>query len=223
MVKRKEHTSPLRLIVSLIVLAFVPVFLIFARVVESDSSRYLFLIWNLTLAAIPLLLSLWLVKGVQKNGWLKPKELILTAMWLLFLPNSFYIVTDFIHLRETFEVSLLFDGLMILAFVLSGLAMGFVSVYLVHRQLLSRISSRRAWGIIMAVFVVSSFAIYLGRFSRWNTWDILLAPAGLLFDVSDRVINPAAHVQTYIITFVVFLILTSVYWVIWEAARYLRD
>lgn len=223
MVKQKKIKSPLRLIMSLVVLALVPLLLIFARVVESDSSRYLFLIWNLTLAAIPLLLSAWLVKGVQKNGWLKPKQLILSALWLFFLPNSFYIVTDFIHLRETFEVSLLFDGLMILAFVLSGLAMGFASVFLVHKQLKLRLSPARAGGVVLGVFLLSSFAIYLGRFSRWNTWDILLAPAGLLFDVSDRVINPAAHVQTYVITFVVFLILTSTYWVIWEAARYLRD
>ena len=178
--------------------------------------------WNLLLAMLPPILAWWLVTRVRIYGWLKPKQIVLTAVWLLFLPNCFYIVTDFIHLRETYEAALLYDVALLMSFTMSGLALGYSSVYLVHRELKNRLNLRHTWYMISGVFLLSSFAIYLGRFSRWNTWDVILAPAGLLFDVSERVVNPAAHSETYVSTLTVFVLLLTIYWVIWEAGEYIR-
>jgi len=69
------------------------------------------------------------------------------------------------------------------------------------------------------VFVASGFAIYIGRFLRWNTWDVVVNPAALLFDLSERVINPIAHAETYLITFVFAIILGSTYAVIYELIK----
>ena len=220
--KKESKKSTDRLIASLSVLCFTPVFLLLLRVSSSDSSRYLFMIWNLLLAIIPVFLAWWLVERLKKHRWSHPKQLLLTSGWLLFLPNSFYLVTDFIHLRQTFEASLLFDVVLFTSFAVSGLIIGYISLFLVHNELSKRLLQKQAWVIVGLIFLASSFAIYLGRFSRWNTWDILLKPTGLLFDVSDRFLNPYMHHQTYETTLIFFVLLLPVYWVIWESIHYLK-
>ncbi len=209
-----------RFALSLFTLSLVACGLLFARVLSSDSMRYVFLTWNLILATIPL--GWLLVRRVRRYGWSGWAQIVLTIVWVLFLPNSFYLITDFIHVRATYEASLFFDVMLIMTFVLAGLIMGFTSLYMVHSELKKRTDPRIAWEFVTVVLYICSFAIYLGRFSRWNTWDILLKPAGLLFDVSDRVVNPAAHASTYITTLICFAVLMSTYWVIYEAGELIR-
>ena len=174
---------------------------------------------NLLLAAIPLLISIWLVQRVAEYGWMKPAQMLLTIFWLSFLPNSFYLITDFIHLRETYEVGLLFDIVLLMSFALNGIVLGFASIYLVHKQIIKRIPPLSSMLIIQLVLLASSFASYLGRYTRWNSWDIVMRPAGLLFDVSDRFISPSLHEQTYLTTILIFSLLSSLYLVVWQSAK----
>ncbi len=220
---KNQPKSPNRLVASLLGMSLVGILLLIIRIVSSDSTRYIYLIWNLFLAVVPALLAWWLIERLKKHRWSDPKQIIITIGWFLFLPNSFYLVTDFVHLRETFEASLVYDIVMFTSFAVSGLIFGYSSVFLVHKSLTKRINTKKSWQIVGLVFFVCSFAIYLGRYTRWNTWDVLLKPAGLLFDVSDRVVNPIAHSQTYETTLIFFILLTSIYWVIWESARYLKS
>jgi uncharacterized membrane protein len=215
--------SPNRLLVSLGFISAVSITLLIGRIAVSDSSRFIFLFWNLLLAAVPPLLAWWLVTRIQNFGWLAWQQIAITLLWLSFLPNSFYLISDFVHLRPSYEADLLFDIVMLTSFLFNGLIFGFISVYLVHIELLKRISFKRAYGFIAVVFFVCSFAVYLGRYTRWNSWDILLRPAGLVFDVSDRFVNPSAHEQTYLTTLTFFFLLFGVYSVIWEAARLIRN
>lgn len=223
--KNEPKISPLkpyRLLASLCFLSLVAVSLLLVRVAASDSLRYSFLITNLFLALVPALLAFWLVARVRRYGWLTWQQVALTITWVLFLPNSFYLITDLIHLRPNYEADLLFDITLLMSFIIAGLAFGFMSVYMVHMQVLKRVRERSAYGLIAILFLAVSFAICLGRYTRWNTWDVLLRPAGLLFDVSDRVINPDAHLQTYQTTVVLFLLLLASYTVIYESARLLK-
>lgn len=215
-------SSPNRLIAHLVFLAAVSAALLISRIVVTDSQRYTFLFTNLTLAAISPLIAWWLVTRIKKYGWLRPWQILLTLLWISFLPNSFYLTTDLIHLRPTYEAHLLYDAVMLMSFITAGMVFGFMGVYLVHLQLVKRLRSLYVYLILGLIFLACSFAQYLGRNTRWNTWDILLQPAGLLFDVSDRVINPQAHTLTYITTFSFFLLLFSLYLVIWEATRLLQ-
>lgn len=125
-------------------------------------------------------------------------------------------MSDLIHLQSSGETSVLYDIAMIMSFVINGLMLGFISVFIVHQLLLKRFRARNANLVIGFVFLLSGYAIYLGRYLRWNTWDILFNPAGLLFDVSERIINPFIHAQTYIVTLVFFVILASTYAVLYE-------
>lgn len=223
MIRKAAQRSPHRLIAAVTAMSLAGVLLLVLRIIDSNSMRYVFLIWNLILAAVTPLLAWWLVRRVRRYGWADWKQFYLTVLWILFLPNSFYILTDFIHLRQTYEASLLYDIVMLTSFALSGLIMGFISVYLIHTELNKRLRPPQTWTIIGTIFLASSFAICLGRFTRWNTWDIFLKPAGLLFDVSDRIVNPSAHGETYVVTAVFFLLLFSIYWVVWETTQLLRS
>jgi uncharacterized membrane protein len=117
----------------------------------------------------------------------------------------------------------MYDVVMLTSFLISGLVLGYLSIYLLHIRALKKLSEGQAYLGVGLIFLMCSFAIYLGRYARWNSWDIIMNPAGLVFDVSDRFINPAAHEQTYLITLTIFALLFSVYVVIYEAARLLRN
>lgn len=192
------------------------------RAIEADSRRYDFLIWNLFLAWLPLGFAWWLVLRLRRSEWQQPFNLLLSALWLGFLPNSFYLISDLIHLEVTGEVSLLYDVVLMCSFIFNGYVAGLISMYLVHRELIKRAGRLSAHAVMGTVLLACSFAIYLGRNLRWNTWDVLINPGGILFDVSDRVINPASHPQAFVTTATFFVLLASVYAVIWNLVEALR-
>jgi uncharacterized membrane protein len=194
------------------------VVLFLVRVLSQHSLEYWYLNWNLILAWIPLLFSAVLVNRLKKTGWTTWQNVVLSLLWLGFLPNSFYIITDFIHLQHTSNSTLLFDVVLLFSFTINGLLLGCISTFMVHDELKKRFSSNSANTIIAGVFLACSFAIYLGRFLRWNTWDVLINPAGILFDVSDRFIRPGAHGQTFSTTLLFFVFISVTYWTARELA-----
>lgn len=138
--------------------------------------------------------------------------MVLTALWLGFLPNSFYLVSDFIHLKDTGEVSVLFDAVLLMSFAWNGLLLGFTAVYMVHVELLKRMPKRQVVQLIAITFILCSFAIYLGRYLAWNTWDILVNPAGILFDLSERVVEPTSYPNTFTTTGLFTITLSTTYY-----------
>lgn len=175
-----------------------------------------YLIWNLFLAWLPLLFSVLLVRMLRRKPWSSWEGLLLTFLWLVFLPNSFYMVSDFIHLREVPETAVLYDAVMFASFILCGAIFGFLSLFMIHGQLRRRLSGRQTKTTLGIIFLLCSFAIYLGRNLRWNSWDILINPAGILFDISDRVLHPMAHPQTFSITLSFFVMLVTFYTLVWQ-------
>ncbi len=223
--KGKAVTQPRyqRLLYALIASNSVTLVLFLLRSAESQTDRYWFLVWNLFLAWLPLSFAVWLAVRLRTASWLAWQNILLTVLWLGFLPNSFYLASDLIHLHETGEVSLLYDIVMFCSFIFNAYIAGFMSVYTMHRQLIRRFATRWAYMMIAGVLLACSFAIYLGRSLRWNSWDVLVNPAGILFDVSDRVVNPAAHPQSFVTTVTFFLLLMSTYAVVWELIRLLQS
>lgn len=219
---KQRTVTPYRFIASLGLFSTLAICLLAGRIIASHSSRYSFLFWNLFLAIVPAIVAWVLVTRVRTYGWLRWQQIVLSIGWLVFLPNSFYVVTDLIHLRVNYEADLLFDITLLVSFILNGLIMGYLSMYLVHMALKTRLRERDAYLAVTVIFLLVSFAICLGRYSRWNTWDIILQPAGLLFDVSDRVINPGGYMQTYQTTGILFLLLLGGYVIVYEAIRLLR-
>lgn len=190
--------------------------------ITNHSREFSYLVWNLFLAWVPLGLSLLLLKVLKKNLWSSWIAIIVTLLWVSFLPNSFYMISDFIHVQDIPRVDLLYDVVMFCSFIFNGVLLGFFSLYGVHRALLTRVKFYSAHMTIAGVLLLCSFAIYIGRELRWNTWDILVNPGGLLVDVSSRLLDPAGYPDAVATTAIFFVLLGSVYVVVWQSARMLR-
>src|SRR5262249_40204331 len=126
-----------------------------------------FLLWNLFLAWIPLLLALALY-DLYRRGSRSTLFAPIGALWLLFLPNAPYIVTDFIHLDALRRTPLWLDGITLSAFAWTGILLGFVSLYLVHAVVRHRFGARVGWEAVLVALALTSAGVYLGRVLRWN-------------------------------------------------------
>lgn len=208
--RAKEVLAPLA------TLSFAAASLLVIRSLIFGTFTFWYLDWNLFLAWLPLVFAWLLVRYVRQHPWVSWQGGALTLLWLGFLPNSFYIVTDFMHLQEVTERTLLFDVVLMFLFSLAGYTVGFVSVIMVHKLMLTRINRASAARVVAGVFLACSFAIYLGRFLRWNTWDVITNPAGIILDVTDRIVNPVAHEQTFWVTILFFVLLCALYFVLWQ-------
>ncbi|OGL26374.1 hypothetical protein A3E49_02060 [Candidatus Saccharibacteria bacterium RIFCSPHIGHO2_12_FULL_49_19] len=187
------------------------------RILVTGTDRYWFIPQNLALAWLALLFGWLLVTELKKDRWLSWQNLSLSVLWLVFLPNTWYVLTDFLHVFSSGEISQIYDIAMMMTLVVSGFVLGFISLYLIHLEFLKRWPQRFAHGAVAAVLLISSFGIYLGRDLRWNTWDVISHPEGLLINVSDRVINPLEHPRAVTVTVLFFVLLTTLYGAIWLA------
>jgi len=155
------------------------------RVILTGQGRHLSLPWNLFLAWLPLLFAL-AAEGYQRHrGAGRWKFFAAAFAWLLFFPNAPYILTDLTHLRAQNHPHWWADLVMFLIFALAGLVLGFLSLYLMQRLVVQRYGWRTGWLFVGAVAGVSGFGIFLGRFLRWNSWDLFIHPIGLCTDVGQ--------------------------------------
>ena len=174
------------------------------RVYKTDSTFYIFLVWNLFLACIPYAIAL-ILSSQKTNSFI---FWIGFACWLAFLPNSPYILTDLQHIKLSTLQSVWFDVLLILSFAINGLVAGFASLSILQTSLQKKFSKTTTNIIIHFILLLCGFGIYLGRVLRWNSWDILQDPTGLLSDIAKRLLFPSQHINTWAFTigFGVFLI-----------------
>ncbi|MDC8004442.1 DUF1361 domain-containing protein [Aureisphaera galaxeae] len=170
----------------------ISLFLLMVRLKFTLSFFYLFLVWNLFLAWIPFLISSYLSHKPPKKIGL----LLWSGLWLLFLPNAPYILTDFVHLNHP-NSHPIFDGFMLAVFSIAGIICYLFS--LLDMEALWRIHFPNKI-VRITIFLLpffTGFGIYLGRFLRWNSWDIIQNPFALLRDIFDIVIAPQNNVLAW--------------------------
>jgi uncharacterized membrane protein len=97
--------------------------------------------------------------------------------------------------------------------------MAFVSLLRVERFLTYKFSGRRVHAMMIAILFLSSFGVYLGRFLRWNSWDIISNPIGLSYSIAKRFIFPFEYLQTWGIT----IMLTTLFYLLFLAIKKLPD
>lgn len=181
------------------------------RVLYTKSTLYLFLDWNLFLAFIPWALTTWMVINPRFSE--RKKYLImLLAIWLVFFPNAPYIVTDLFHLQHASVMPVWYDTVQIVAFAWTGLLFGFLSLAEVEKVVRHFWGKRFAILVVTGVLFLSGFGIYIGRFLRWNSWDILHHPTDLLSDISVRILHPIQHARTWGVTLFMGTLLNMIYW-----------
>lgn len=173
------------------------------RVCITGSVVYLFLIWNLFLAYLPW----WISRFLQNRKLLAWHDGFLLLAWLLFLPNAPYLLTDLFHLKARGGVPLWFDLVLILSCACTGLLLFCRSL----RSMLAVLSpylNRRALGwLTYAVFLMSSLGLYLGRYLRFNSWDIL-HPFRLWNEFRNVLLDPHRFIDLsgFVLVFSPFLV-----------------
>jgi uncharacterized membrane protein len=160
---------------------------------------YLFLVWNIFLAWLPFIISSFFIKLKDKIKW---KSAMVFFCWLAFFPNALYIVTDLIHIQHESPVPKWFDALLLFSSAVLGLLFAFISLYRVERFLKKSVNRKIQAILVPGILFLGSFGVYLGRFLRWNSWDIISNPFQLLLSIGYRVISPFDHIQTWGITLI---------------------
>jgi uncharacterized membrane protein len=208
----------LALLGSLLGLTLLVYAMVAVRVVYSGSPHYGALVWNLFLAWIPLVIALVVYDGFRR-GASRVALLVGGALWLLFFPNAPYIVTDLKHLRTWDGAPIWFDVVMASAAAWAGLALGFVSLYLMQTVVRRLVGAVNAWFFVLAVLALSSFGIYLGRFQRWNSWDVFTSPGRFAHNVWPHLAQPHEHPRTVAVTLLFTVFLAATYLVFYSFAR----
>ncbi|HEX2534925.1 MAG TPA: DUF1361 domain-containing protein [Chitinophagaceae bacterium] len=166
--------------------------LITIRILYTGSNSFRFLLWNLFLAFLPYALSGWMARkpSVVTSRW---KFTAAFAAWFLFLPNSFYIITDLFHLGGDGPTPLWFDTAMILSFAWNGLVLGVLSVRGMEKLVAIRWNLHSPWLFLYPLMGLNAFGIYIGRYLRYNSWDVITNPFALVHDLADMALHPARY------------------------------
>ena len=178
-----RHKYKLAVFVLLALSSATCITLVGARVAYSDSGRYTGLVWNLFLAWIPFVLAYVAYALSWRRALIYLVIPIFAFLWLIFFPNAPYLITDLQHLREgVSEAPLWFDVILLIWFSWTGLLLGVVSLYLMQ-EIVKRVFGKFfGWLMVLSVSILGSIGVYLGRFLRWNSWDLIHMPKEILRD-----------------------------------------
>lgn len=194
-----ERTLFLSVTFTIAILAF--------RFLYFGERQFAFYLWNFFLAVIPLLISRQLAHLKKLNI----TAIFLLIWWLLFLPNAPYIVTDIFHFSIRPPVPEWYDLLLVTSAAWNGLIIGIVSLLQVEEFLAKWLSVRVVKRIMVGSIISCAFGVYVGRFMRFNSWDILTRPAFLLRQVSLPFIYPTYFLRTWAFTILFSILLWLIY------------
>lgn len=189
------------------------------RVEYSGTHNYSNLLTNLFLAWLPYIFSVLAYSASQSN----PKRwliiFLLGALWLIFFPNAPYIVTDFYHLDPRPPVPLWFDISLIAIFAFTGCFLAIASLRSIHLIIERSLGKVIGWLFALFTLFLGSLGVYLGRFSHFNSWDILITPKQVLNDIAHNILNPADNLGFIGFTIMFTSILLVIYLMFVTAAN----
>ena len=173
--------------------------ILFYRMFYTSNYTYYFLAWNLFLAWIPYIISF----VYRRYDRYFKRRIVLFAsvmLWILFFPNAPYILTDLFHLFEQSDIPQWFDLILILSFAWTGVLLGFASLIDFQKLITRRFSTFIGWGFALTALVAGSFGIYIGRYLRYNSWDVVTNPFALFSDIIHILIHPLRNDSVYGLT-----------------------
>ena len=192
----------------LLALTTLPILLLAGRVVYTGSLTHTHMMWNLILAWLP---AAFAYLAVRPRATPRPIRFVFFMAWLVFLPNAPYLITDMVHLPFGGGIPILYDVVLLFGTALCGLTLGLVSLRWVMAAVAGRLGvwPARLFGLV--ALGMAGFGIYLGRYLRWNSWDLLLRPAALARDIWLHLIHPIQHWQGWALALLFALLLAYAY------------
>lgn len=185
---------------------------ILANALEAFNRHSGWIVWNLFLAFIPLVLSFWLFfrRGRKRS----PLWWLIFVVFIAFLPNAPYLLTDIIHLitavragYSVWIITLVFIPLHLLA-ILLGWEAYVISLINQGRYLQKQGASKFIFVSELSIHALSAIGIFLGRFRRFNSWDLVTQPNILL----TATINDLTTKKPILVIVVTFIVLVIFYW-----------
>jgi uncharacterized membrane protein len=204
---------------SAIFIAFI-IALLACRALYVGYISYIFLLWNLFLAWVPFRLSLLFKKIKRKQPW---KQILVFALWLLFFPNALYIVTDLIHLDNASTVPVWFDAILIFTSSVTGLLFAFASLHKAEVFLKQRMNMALVKNFAPISLFAGSFGVYIGRFLRWNSWDVVTNPFILLHQIGACFYSPVQHYKSWVVTLLLTCLFSLLYFSIKKLPSLLKE
>lgn len=181
--------------------------LVAARVAYSESGRHLGLIWNLFLAWIPFILAYFTHALLWKRKGLYLVFSLTAFLWLIFYPNAPYMLTDLQDLaRNSGGAPLWYDVIIIVWCSWTGMLLGVISLYLMQDLVIRRFGRVVGWAFVFVISGLSSFGIYIGRFVRLNSWDILQRPTETAIEILGVVIDPSMRLAAFTLLYTFFFL-----------------
>jgi len=197
---------------------FFGILLVVVRMIHTGRSTFIFLPWNLFLAYLPYLITEYLSHQRQTARQHKKRDRwIFSALclgWLLVIPNSFYIITDLFHLGDWYNDRLMpswYDLAMILSFAWNGLLLGVLSVRQMEKILTPRLPAHNELFFLYPVMWMNALGVYIGRYLRFNSWDLVTDPFHLFRDILHMLIHPLRSQMAWGMIFCYSILMTLIY------------
>ena len=185
------------------------------RAFYTGSVTYFFYPWNLFLALVPVFISGLLIKQRALNY----KSVLLFALWLLFLPNAPYLVTDIFHFEQRPPVPFWFDLILVVSGAWNGILLCMISLFRVERFLKITWNSNIVSKLMPLIIVLCGYGVYIGRYLRYNSWDVVTEPLGILRTSTHHIHHPFQNLNVWLFTFVFASFLGIIYFTIKKLPR----
>jgi uncharacterized membrane protein len=203
------------LVFTMIVCSGMSMLLWVVRWLKTDLTTYYTLNVNLFLAWIPAVFALIAYNAYRKGSCFGAfVALGCAAVWLLFFPNAPYLITDLVHLRPREEMAYWFDQILYMAFAFTGCYLGMVSLILMQSLVRRSFGWIASWVFALASLVAAGFGIYIGRFLRFNSWDLITKPKPLLKEIFNWFRHPKSNSDAFIFALTFSLFFAAVYFVV---------
>ncbi|MHA4845114.1 DUF1361 domain-containing protein [Flavitalea antarctica] len=194
--------------------------LVIFRVWYTGEPVFIFMPWNLFLAYLPYqLLKIFSPSAHDVKG--KPGFAVLFIVWLLLIPNAFYMITDLFHLFQREGIPLWFDLVLLMSFAWNGMILGFLSVRQMEKNLSLIVPGLREGLFAGGIMFLNSFGVYLGRYLRFNSWDIISNPFSLVENIWLLVLNPIDNRAAWAMIFAFTIMMTIIYKMLKKLSRQL--
>jgi len=198
------------------------IMLVVARIAYSDTGRHIGLIWNLFLAWIPFMLSYFAHAVSWRRATLYLIIPAIAFLWLIFFPNAPYMLTDLQDLsRRATDAPLWYDVIIVVWCSWTGMLLGVISLYLMQDIIVRTFGRRAGWLFVFVISALSSFGIYIGRFVRLNSWDILQNPTETAQEILGIVVDPSMRLAAFTISYTTFFLF--VFLLLYSFSHMLRE
>lgn len=177
------------------------------RVAYTGNYSFLFLIWNLFLAWIPYWIS---NTKFKEHNSINFKLFCYVGIWLLFLPNAPYLLTDLVHFHSTSKTKWL-DLVLLSTYAISGILLFYFSLQHFKNNFLLKRRKKSQLIILIGLILICSYGIYLGRELRFNSWDIFTNPIKLFLAITKSVFHKdhLLHTGALTLLFALFLYIST--------------